>query len=104
MKKSKAGISFFLLCLFLYPFAVTEIHHHHHKDDLHCNDKSSFHFHQEEHHCTVCDFIQGFSDKDELPHLAIFQNIVTGKTLSLKTDFHYSFPSYLFSLRAPPIN
>lgn len=46
--------SLFLLLLFLFPIAEKQIHALQHIDDIHCT-ASDKHFHEQEHHCDICD-------------------------------------------------
>ena len=47
---------------FLFPFALNEVHELSHKDDFHCSEKISKHFHEQSHHCSICDFVVSVSD------------------------------------------
>ena len=48
--------SFLFLFAFLVPTIGETLHQLSHAGDSHCTEKSVHHFHEEEHHCVICDF------------------------------------------------
>ncbi|MBP9922294.1 MAG: hypothetical protein KBF92_00580, partial [Bacteroidia bacterium] len=48
--------SFLFLFAFLVPTVGETLHQLSHAGDSHCSEKSVHHFHEEEHHCVICDF------------------------------------------------
>ena len=44
-----------MLLLFLFPMVEKHVHAFEHSKDKHCTANEK-HFHEEEHHCTICDF------------------------------------------------
>ncbi|MFL5752443.1 MAG: hypothetical protein ACJ76F_03475 [Bacteroidia bacterium] len=50
-------ISFLSLLAFLFPQALNLVHELEHRNDLHCPEKTIVHFHNEEHHCDICDLL-----------------------------------------------
>ena len=100
--RGKIFFSFLFLTAFLIPTIGETLHRIAHAEDLHCNEKSVHHFHEEEHHCVICDFsfTSYYSDifKSEIQAIGFFV-------------LHYSFkPTHstfveelaAISLRGPP--
>jgi len=95
--------SLFFLGIFLWFYAVKDIHDVIHADDDHCHVQNAKHFHTQEHHCPICDFeFPGFDD--QTPHFEIpsnnffvkIQNAVLPATVSCETVS-------LLPSRAPPV-
>jgi hypothetical protein len=53
---AKNIIAFALLLLFLIPTAEQTFHAILHASDVHCNTINEKHYHEQEHHCSFCDF------------------------------------------------
>ncbi len=56
LKLIKKYCSIFFLLLFLFPAAEKEFHAYKHIGESHCNERAAKHFHEAEHHCSICDF------------------------------------------------
>jgi hypothetical protein len=94
--------SLFVLLLFLFPMVEKQLHAFEHLNEQHCTANEK-HFHEAEHHCTVCDFTltsavdvdnsayQYINSFKEIPYLVFIQstNIV---------DTYIDIPA-----RAPPV-
>lgn len=95
--------SLFFLGIFLWFYSVKDIHDIIHGDDFHCHVKDAKHFHAEEHHCPVCDFIFPYFD-DQTAHVEIpsARSFVKNQN-SYAVQVILSEPVSLFSSRAPPV-
>jgi len=62
--------SLFLLGIFLFAYTEKGIHDILHADDEHCHSLTEKHFHNQEHHCFICDFNISLSDN----HTFLSQN------------------------------
>ncbi|MFN8275911.1 MAG: hypothetical protein U0T84_00370 [Chitinophagales bacterium] len=54
----------FLAIILLIPSAAEVCHQWQHNDDVHCSEKYTLHFHQSEHHCSLCDFQLSMADAE----------------------------------------
>lgn len=54
-KELQKYLSLVLLVLFLFPMVEQQLHAFEHSADKHCT-ASTKHFHEQEHHCDICDF------------------------------------------------
>ncbi len=52
----KRYLSIFFLFLFVFPYVQKGVHDLEHSSDIHCADKSSAHFHETSHTCSLCDY------------------------------------------------
>lgn len=71
--------SLFFLGIFLWFYAVKDIHDIVHGDDFHCHVKDTRHFHPQEHHCPICDFVLPCYDspsKDKLSYKPLCVNTI----------------------------
>jgi hypothetical protein len=99
----KRVFSLFTLLLFLGPLLGNEIHSLSHWDDEHCT-QGGLHFHAEEHHCHLCDFVLPFSlapvqSYDESAVNISYTNILfSGYSSSALSGIDFNF-----SLRGPPL-
>jgi len=98
----KAGALFFL-GIFLWFYAVKDIHDIIHAGDLHSHYQDAQNFQTAGHHCFICDFeFPGFDDqtpKIEISSRSFFikvQNTILPQAVSFD-------PVSLFSSRAPPV-
>jgi hypothetical protein len=94
--------SLFFLGIFLWFYAVKDIHDVVHGDDVHCHVQNAHHFHTQEHHCPICDFeFPGFDN--QTPNVGVSAHNFFIKTQSSFSAQVVSFePFSLFSSRAPP--
>jgi hypothetical protein len=94
--------SFLVLLLFLFPLVETELHAISHWNDKHCLE-TGLHFHQEEHHCTLCDFVLPLGNSQLISDIG-FKKYLSDSTFlpSLIPAAVLHAPEYYFSLRAPP--
>ena len=94
--------SLFFLGIFLWFYAVKDIHDIMHVDDEHCHVQNAKHFHNQEHHCPICDIVFSSFD-DQTPKVKVsshnffvkVQNLYTVQVVSCK-------PVSLSPSRAPP--
>ena len=101
-KQIKQIVSFFLLSLFLFPMVEKEVHEAIHSADVHCTAGSK-HFHNLEHHCSICDFTITDSNR---PTDFNYQLVISSKQFSFQAfteslDIPEAFQ--LLPSRAPPI-
>ncbi len=54
--KYKRYFSLFLLGIFLFAYAEKGVHDILHLNDIHCHALDQKHYHNQEHHCYICDF------------------------------------------------
>lgn len=80
-KRIKNILSFFLLFIFLFPLLEREVHASEHSRDNHCTVGSK-HFHDLEHHCSICDFT------------------VTDSSKPTDTDYQFRIPFKQFSFQS----
>lgn len=101
ISKNKFILPLFLLSVFLYPFLQKEIHAIEHAGDFRCTTLTQTHLHQEQHHCSVCDFAVTSAVvlplSDNLP-----ANVGISHSFNLSGNHFFTSPHYLFLLRAPP--
>src|ERR1700741_4415458 len=69
MLRLKRYIALFSLLAFLFPQALNLVHELEHRNDFHCSEKFVKHFHEEEHHCDICDFVPLVSGDTKIEHL-----------------------------------
>ena len=95
--------SLFFLGIFLWFYAVKDIHDVVHADDIHCHVQNAHHFHQGEQHCPICDFeFPGFDDQSV--HIEVSSHNFFVKVQNTFLAQAVSFePFSLFSSRAPPV-
>jgi hypothetical protein len=95
-------ISVFALAVFLFPIVVEAAHTYEHRNDRHCTEQASTHFHAAEHHCFICDYVPVTSDKPFHNSQLLSDAIFTLATFSFEQNFVVVKHSFNFSLRAPP--
>ncbi len=95
--------SLFFLGIFLWFYAVKDLHAILHYGEDHCHVQNAKHFHAKEHHCPICEFeFPGFDNqkpKIEVSSLSFFikvQNLYTIQVISCE-------PVSLSPSRAPPV-
>ncbi len=97
----KKYCSLLFLIAFLFPQIEQQLHAFEHSDDFHCTS-SDKHFHEQEHVCSICDYI--IPDKEETPvsDCLIINNFVIIKYH--KANFIKQSENYFnnLSARAPP--
>lgn len=95
--------SVFFLLVFLYPVVEKSVHELSHEDHVHCNSFSQYHWHEQEHHCGICEFtppaaLLPVTLPDNVQISTVFSWIVT------PVEHPDTGPScLLFLLRAPPV-
>ena len=94
--------SFLLIALFLAPQVTLAFHQLEHSRDFHC-DTANSHFHEQEHHCLICDFNVTLTIADIFKYrtpegLYLFTELV----YCHKSYQRFSIAHHFFSLRAPP--
>lgn len=95
-------IAVFALATFLFPMVVEAVHTHEHRNDKHCTEKTAKHFHEAEHHCTICDFVPALSDKPVTFKINFTDCVYTTTVFLFYQGFVVTNPHYNFSLRGPP--
>ena len=101
-KQIKQIVSFILLFIFLFPLVERELHTSEHLRDNHCTTGNK-HFHNLEHHCSICDFTITDSNK---PNDVDYQLVVSFKQFSFQSFSENPNIPCAFQLlpsRAPPI-
>ena len=93
---------FLLIVLFLAPQVTLAVHQFEHSRDFHC-DTANSHFHEQEHHCLICDINVTLTSADiynqQLPQvLFLFTGLLTFHNSYIK----FSLEHHFFLLRAPP--
>lgn len=93
--------SIFTLAVFLFPLVVEEVHTYGHRNDFHCT-ASDTHFHELEHHCTICDYIPYTSDNTFQENTFSFLEIYTTVCFNYYESVAVLNRHFNFSLRGPP--
>lgn len=101
MQKLQKVIAYFLLIVFLFPLAQTEVHAFVHQNDFHCDSKD-FHLHEAEHHCSICDYVPTTSDKPNSYIFHSFDYYFTNYYFPLYQSVLIESYQFNFSLRGPP--
>ncbi len=96
-------ISIFFLLAFLFPIATEIAHRFHHQNDSHCTEHNILHYHEMEHHCSVCDFVIVAADTSAFVALVAFDIGVENQILSFLKTYFFEQKRFSFSLRAPPV-
>ena len=98
----KKYLSFLLLTALLLPSVAEVVHNFHHLNDEHCTERQVVHFHQTEHHCSLCDYI--LTNASEPSELTPFQKIFypTPLLFTYVKDFVSDSQLFHYSLRGPP--
>lgn len=95
--------SFIFLFAFLIPTVGETLHQLSHANDFHCNEKSVHHFHEEEHHCVLCDFsFNNYYSDLSIPELKAVHFEIAAFQFEIKSDF-YSEQFFTLALRGPPV-
>jgi hypothetical protein len=102
MQTSKAYISLFLLFLFLFPQLEKGIHDWHHGNDNHCKTKQEYHFHEEEHSCSLCDYSIPLIKNSIIEQFNIITRVYTPYNFTYTEHFTFSDTGTLLPPRAPP--
>jgi hypothetical protein len=95
-------IAVFALATFLFPMVVEAVHTFEHRNDQHCTEKTSKHFHEAEHHCTICDFVPAISDHQDTCDNITSVVVYTTIAFSFYQSFAGTTPHFFYSLRGPP--
>ena len=98
----KSVFSAFLLTLFLFPLVEKEIHVLHHVESFHCK-ASDQHFHEQQHTCSICDFIVPVTIAPAQPVYDFSIYATSSFVISFREAKVISSPKYFVSLRAPPV-
>jgi hypothetical protein len=103
MHKLKSIFAIFFLFVFLFTLAQGEVHAFHHSNDFHCTANNAVHFHEAEHHCTICDFTDNLSLSPSFNYqnLSLHELCVLSFFFSENNYFYYE--KNFLSLRAPPL-
>lgn len=91
-----------LILLLLFPQLSKAWHGLEHENDFHCKEKTQKHFHEEEHHCDVCDFVfdAGLDGSPDLWKINVHELPLANVVL---TDPQRTVqPVLYYGLRAPP--
>ena len=83
------------------PLVAEQVHFFEHRNDKHCTNTET-HFCTQEHHCTLCDYVQSTVDtpvSDDAIKIGVIQKVH-------KTDFYQievvTKLNFVHSLRGPP--
>jgi hypothetical protein len=92
-----------MMVVFLLPVSTEIIHTYQHSNDTHCPEHSIIHFHETEHHCSICDYVPLTADKSDLIQISFSYTagaeiIATSYTHVVKSYYLKSPPS-----RGPPV-
>jgi hypothetical protein len=96
-------ISVSFILLFVFPSVAEAVHQNLHKNDLHCRDFSTLHFHAGEHHCSFCDYVPMATEKQVSGFLLPFPVFGTLIYAEAFTGQIASSEIYFPSLRGPPV-
>ncbi len=99
----KNFISTFFFLVFLFPTATEIVHSYCHSNDLHCTERLAIHFHESEHHCTICDYIPVTSNKTTFQFFTSFIPNLSLEYFTLYRTISFEQHKYHFSLRGPPM-
>ena len=98
----KQFISIFSIAVFLFPLVAEEVHTFEHRNDSHCTERSTTHFHEMEHHCSMCDFVHLTSDtpfrNKQILEIEIYKVLCFNYYLLFEVAKH----NCTFLLRGPP--
>lgn len=92
----------FFLFLFLFPQIEKGIHDLIHADDFHCNEKSTSHFHIEEHHCSTCEYSLPLVYKKAIAGFVFILPVYFSSYIELKSTHLLDNLIAYSSPRAPP--
>jgi hypothetical protein len=93
--------SLFFLGIFLWFNSVKDFHDVEHADDLHCHVKNARHFHNQEHHCPICDYVFPYYDKVTGFEMPSLNYCAIGKFLTIEQSIAlFKIPS--LPSRGPP--
>ena len=92
----------FFLSGFLFTGLSEQIHALEHRNDSHCHEHGTIHFHEAEHHCFICDYYSGNSNE-------AVSNNYSSLVYSVSNQYSFFFEcvaishfSFHYSLRGPP--
>jgi hypothetical protein len=98
----KKHLSIFLLGIFLFAYTEKSAHDILHADDMHCNAQHEKHFHDQEHHCFICDFTISLFDNTSNNSESSFLRHTTDAVFAIaESTFSYSASHSSFT-RGPP--
>mgnify|MGYP001164802834 CR=1 FL=1 len=96
--------SFLFLFAFLVPTVGETLHQLSHAGDSHCTEKSVHHFHEEEHHCVICDFsFNSFYSDILIPEIKATQFYILQYKYEVAQNLFIEEVSIL-ALRGPPVS
>jgi len=102
LQRIKKIFALFAIATFLFPLVEKEIHNFLHSEVVLCTITDK-HFHQEEHHCNLCDLTRDVADKPTIFH----HNLLIGILCNLNFVFNvqdFEIQKSVYSpLRAPPV-
>lgn len=91
-----------VLFIFAFPFVQKEVHTFEHAHDFECTSKTERHYHEEIHHCYICDYkILLASPSEEFSQSVDFV-IINSDVISFYKSAFIANHSFSFALRAPP--
>lgn len=103
MLRLRKYIALVSLLVFLFPQAINLAHELDHVNDTHCQEKTVRHFHNEEHHCNICDFVPFASGDVSLNDIPSFSHSTSSVGYTAAGIEHTaSADTYLVLLRGPP--
>lgn len=95
-------IALFILTVFVFPLIAEQAHNLHHRNDTHCSERNTVHFHETEHHCFICDYIPVNSNKPTEQYylsltFSLTEDLSNGYVCIVTCRQQYNYP-----LRGPP--
>lgn len=91
-----------ILGVFLFAFGEKNIHDIIHGDEFHCTAKHEHHFHNQEHHCFICDFyISLFDDSSAQVSFSFILSVSHVPFQVSDSELVYSYHTSFFN-RGPP--
>lgn len=102
-QKFRKYCSLIILGVFLFAFGEKNIHDMIHGDEFHCTAKHALHFHNQEHHCFICDFyISLFDDSSAQVNISFIHSPSPVPFRATKSELVYTYHTSFFN-RGPPV-
>ena len=98
----KKYVSVFLFTVFLYPLVSEQVHNLHHRNDKHCTELNTVHFHVTEHYCSICDFVPTIANEPTEQEHSLTTFYFSSNFFTFYLRFATSSQHFNYSLRGPP--
>ena len=104
MRRGVKFFSFVFLVVFLVPFFTISFHSVLHEPDIHCTGHADKHYHQDSHHCVICD--SEYSINASVPCNSGFLISTPEKSLVYSAAASQNFRVNILNsfLRGPPVH